>query len=114
MLTEDAPGGLPTLDHPKISPPWGKVEVPTRRKTKKTKTNRALEPQIVRVAGANTLFGVSSRDEGCRSTKSASTDDSKDINDVSPDRDTRLTNLSTTEHEKLEDYMKTWDEEFQQ
>jgi hypothetical protein len=68
MLTEDAPGGLPTLDHPKISPPWGKVEVPTRRKTKKTKTNRALEPQIVRVAGANTLFGVSARDEGCRST----------------------------------------------
>jgi hypothetical protein len=44
--------------------------------------------------------------------KSASMADSKDLNDVSPDRDTRLTNLSTAEHEELEHYMKKWEEEF--
>jgi hypothetical protein len=37
--------------------------------------------------------------------------DSKDLNDVSPDSDTILVNLSATEHEELEYYMKKWDEE---
>jgi hypothetical protein len=32
--------------------------------------------------------------------------DHKDRNDVSPDSDTRLTNLSGIENEELEDYMK--------
>jgi hypothetical protein len=36
----------------------------------------------------------------------------KDLNDVFPDSDTKLTNLSP-EHEELEDYMKKLDEEFQ-
>jgi hypothetical protein len=38
--------------------------------------------------------------------------DSKDLNNVSPVSDVRLTNLSTTKHEELECYMKKWDEEF--
>jgi hypothetical protein len=29
------------------------------------------------------------------------------------DSNTRLTNLSTAEHQELEDYMMKWDEEFQ-
>jgi hypothetical protein len=37
--------------------------------------------------------------------------DSKDLNDVSPSSDTRLTNLSAAEHKKLEDDMKKLDEE---
>jgi hypothetical protein len=38
---------------------------------------------------------------------------SKDLNGVSPNSDTRLTNLSTAEHKKLEDDMKKLDEEIQ-
>jgi hypothetical protein len=38
--------------------------------------------------------------------------DSKDLNSVSLDNNTRLTNLSVAEHEKLEDYKKKLDEEF--
>jgi hypothetical protein len=37
--------------------------------------------------------------------------DSKDLNGVSPNSDTRLTNLSAAEHKKLENDMKTLDEE---
>jgi hypothetical protein len=37
---------------------------------------------------------------------------SKGLNGVSSDIKTRLTNLSVTEHEELEDYKKKWDEEF--
>jgi hypothetical protein len=36
--------------------------------------------------------------------------DSKDLNDVSPDIDTRLTNLSISKHEELEDYRNKVDE----
>jgi hypothetical protein len=36
-----------------------------------------------------------------------------DHNNVSPDINTRLTNLSAADDEKLEDYMKRLDEEFQ-
>jgi hypothetical protein len=39
--------------------------------------------------------------------------DFTDLNDVSPDNHTRLTNLSAAEHEQLEDYMKKLDEEIQ-
>jgi hypothetical protein len=38
---------------------------------------------------------------------------SKDLNSVSPNSDTRLTNLSITEHKQLEDGMKKLDEEIQ-
>jgi hypothetical protein len=38
---------------------------------------------------------------------------SKDLNDASPNSDTRLTNLSVAEHKKLEDDMKKLDEEIQ-
>jgi hypothetical protein len=44
--------------------------------------------------------------------KSTAMADSKDLNDVSPDSDTRLTNLSTAEREELEYYLKKWEEEF--
>jgi hypothetical protein len=40
-------------------------------------------------------------------------DDSKDLNGVSPNDDTRLTNSSVAEHRKLEDDMKKLDEEIQ-
>jgi hypothetical protein len=36
--------------------------------------------------------------------------DSKDLNDASPNSDTRLTNLSVAKHKKLEDDMKKMDE----
>jgi 5-enolpyruvylshikimate-3-phosphate synthase len=39
--------------------------------------------------------------------------DSKHLNDVSPNSDTRLTNLLAIEHKKLEDGMKKLDEEIQ-
>jgi hypothetical protein len=39
--------------------------------------------------------------------------DSKDINGVSPNIDTRLTNLSAVEHKKLQDDMKKVDEDIQ-
>jgi hypothetical protein len=38
-------------------------------------------------------------------------DDSKDLNSASPNSDTRLTNLSTIEHKRLEDDMKKIDKE---
>jgi hypothetical protein len=38
---------------------------------------------------------------------------SKDLNDASPNSDTRMTNLSVVEHKKLEDDMKKLDEEIQ-
>jgi hypothetical protein len=44
--------------------------------------------------------------------KSVSMSDSKGLNDVSLDSDTRLTNLSAIEHEELKEYIKKWDEEF--
>jgi hypothetical protein len=37
--------------------------------------------------------------------------DSKDLNGISPNSDIRLTNLSDAEHKKLENDMKTLDEE---
>jgi hypothetical protein len=37
--------------------------------------------------------------------------DSKDLNSASPNSDTRLTNLSVTEHKRLKDDMKKIDEE---
>lgn len=37
---------------------------------------------------------------------------SKNVNDVSLDRDTRVINLLAAEREKLKDYMKKWNEEF--
>jgi hypothetical protein len=40
--------------------------------------------------------------------------DSKDFNGASPNSNTRLTNLSTAEHERLKDDMKKIDEEVQQ
>ena len=43
--------------------------------------------------------------------KTASMVGSKDLNDVSPNNDTRLINSSATKHKKLEDYMKKLDEE---
>jgi hypothetical protein len=39
--------------------------------------------------------------------------DPKDHNNVAPNNNTRLTNSSPAEDEKLEDYMKMLDEEFQ-
>jgi predicted transglutaminase-like cysteine proteinase len=39
--------------------------------------------------------------------------DSKDLNSASPNSNTRLTNLSTTEHKRLEDVMKKIDKEVQ-
>jgi hypothetical protein len=39
--------------------------------------------------------------------------DFKDLNDVSPDMDTRLINLSAAKHEELEVFRKKVDEEFQ-
>jgi hypothetical protein len=39
--------------------------------------------------------------------------DSKDLNSASPNSDTRLTNLSVTEHKRLKDDMKKIDEEVQ-
>jgi hypothetical protein len=44
--------------------------------------------------------------------KSASMADSKDLNNISPESDTMLTNLSSAEREKSKDYMKKWNEEF--
>jgi hypothetical protein len=38
---------------------------------------------------------------------------SKDLNGVSPNRDTRLTNLSTAKHKKIKDHTKKLDEEIQ-
>lgn len=37
--------------------------------------------------------------------------DSKGLNGVSLDNNTRLTNLFVAKHEELEDYKKKWDEE---
>jgi hypothetical protein len=45
--------------------------------------------------------------------KWASMVDSKDLNDVSRDIDTRLTNLSAAKYEELEDFRKKVDEEVQ-
>jgi hypothetical protein len=61
----------------------------------------------------NRLFGDFAVDESCRSTNQAYMVDSKDLNGASPNSDTRLTNLSTAEHKKLEDDMKKMTNEIQ-
>jgi hypothetical protein len=76
-------------------------------------TVRRYIPSVWYQIDTNTLFGDSIGDEGCRSTTSVSMADFTDLNDVSPDNHTRLTNLSAAEHEQLEDYMKKLDEEIQ-
>jgi hypothetical protein len=59
--------------------------------------------------GANILSGNSVGDEGCRSTNQTYMVDFKNLNGAFPNSNTRLTNLSVTEHKKLEDDMKKLD-----
>jgi hypothetical protein len=61
----------------------------------------------------NTLFGDSAGDEVADLQNHAYMADSKDLNGASPNSDTRLTNLSTTEHKRLKYVMKKIDEEVQ-
>jgi hypothetical protein len=63
--------------------------------------------------GANTLFGDSAGTKVADLQNQAYMANSKDLNSVSPNSDTRLTNLSAAEHKKLEDDMKKLDEEIQ-
>jgi hypothetical protein len=63
--------------------------------------------------GANILFGDSAGDEVADLQNQAYIADSKDLNSASPNNDTRLTNLSTAEHENLKDDIKKMDEEIQ-
>jgi hypothetical protein len=63
--------------------------------------------------GTNTLFGDSARKEVADLQNQTYMADSKDLNDASPNSNTRLTNLSVVEHERLKDDMKKIDEEVQ-
>jgi hypothetical protein len=63
--------------------------------------------------GANILFGDSAGDEVEDLQNQAYMADSKDLNRASPNRSTRLTNLSAAEHKRLKDDMKKIDEEVQ-
>jgi hypothetical protein len=62
---------------------------------------------------ANILFGDSARDKVADLQNQAYMVDSKDLNGASPNSNTRLTNLSAAEHERLKDDMKKIDEEVQ-
>jgi hypothetical protein len=61
--------------------------------------------------GANILFGDSAGEEVADLQNQAYMADSKDLNGASPNSNTRLTNLSTVEHKRLEDDMRKIDEE---
>jgi hypothetical protein len=63
--------------------------------------------------GANILLATLMGTKVADLQKSASMADCKDLNGVSPNSDTRLTNLLVGEHKKLEDDMKKMDEEIQ-
>jgi hypothetical protein len=61
----------------------------------------------------NILFGNSAGDGVVDLKNQAYMANSKDLNNASPNSDTRLTNLSAAEHENLKDDMKKMDEEIQ-
>jgi hypothetical protein len=63
--------------------------------------------------GANILFGDSAGEEVAGLQNQAYMADSKDLNSASPNSNTRLTNLSAAERERLKDDMKKIDEEVQ-
>jgi hypothetical protein len=63
--------------------------------------------------GTNILFGDPAGDEVADLQNQAYMADSKDLNGASPNSNTRLTNLSAAECERLKDDMKKIDEEVQ-